>query len=185
MFRIWIYHGDGREKTSKNNIRNIDKLYRDHSVFAKSCPGQNVVITSYFTAVARHGLKIQRGWMVSKGYTLDEDVNVLPEPDTRWEQCLKGLIGLLILDEVHQIHNMDTQTFKTMLSMRGQFNLLMSATPSFTNIEDLKGMLSFLFNPANEKAWDKLSPPKDWNPFIHDMDPQYRKLMFTVHGLNK
>lgn len=46
----------------------------------------------------------------------------------------------LVLGEVHQIRNTDTQTYKTMESLQAEFNLLMSATPSFNQLDDAKGI---------------------------------------------
>ncbi|KUL90693.1 hypothetical protein ZTR_00025 [Talaromyces verruculosus] len=185
VFKIHVYYGDGREKTSKNDIQNIEKLTRDHEVFNGENPGRNVIITSYPTAVQRNGLKTQRGWMITKGLPVDSNENILPEPDIRWERCLKDKLGVLVLDEVHQIRNTDTQTFKTMQSLRAQFNVLLSATPSFNHIEDLKGMLSFLLAAKNEELWDTLNPPQDYNPFSANADPQYKPLLFTLRGLNR
>lgn len=182
---MWVYYGDGREKTSKDDILLINKLTRDHEVFTGNRPGKNVVITSYQTIVQRNGLKLQRAWMIQEGLEVDPKEHVLPAPDTRWERCLTGLIGALVLDEVHQIRNTDTQTYKTLEAFRGDFNVLLSATPSFNHLDDVKGMLSFLIDPANDELWDELEPPEDYDPFANDADPGYLHFLFTMRGLNK
>lgn len=72
-----------------------------------------------------------------------------------------------------------------MQSMRGVFNVLLSATPAFNHIEDVKGMLSFLLDPKNEALWDDHNPPADYDPFAANADPEYKPLLFTLRGLNK
>lgn len=95
VFKVHVYYGDGREKTHANGVLNIESLTRHHDVFGGDCPGQNVIITSYNTAVQRNGLKAQRGWMLLSNIPVDENENVLPEPDVRWDRCLTGKVGIL------------------------------------------------------------------------------------------
>jgi hypothetical protein len=128
---------------------------------------------------------MQRGWMINQGLDVDLSENALPEPDIAWDRCLQGILGVLVLDEVHQIRNTDTQTFKTMQSLRAHFNILMSATPSFNQLDDVKGMLGFILNPQNNQLWAELDPPEDYDPFADDADPQFQPLLFTMRGLNK
>lgn len=185
VFKIFVYYGDGREKTSKADIQLVEKLTRTHDIFSSKIPGSNIVITSYQTLVQRNGLKLQRAWMVGKGYPVDPREHILPAPDLRWNRCLTGKFGVMVLDEVHQIRNTDTQTFKTLESMRGDYNVLLSATPSFNHLDDVKGMLSFLLNPENDNLWDELAPPEDYDPFAGDADPKFQPLLFTKRGLNQ
>jgi SNF2 family DNA or RNA helicase len=48
------------------------------------------------------------------------------------------MFSILVMDEAHQVRNTDTAQHRTMLSMRGEFNVLLTATPSFNTIDDLK-----------------------------------------------
>ena len=78
--------------------------------------------------------------MINEGKAVDPKDHIMPEPDITWDHCLTGKVGVLVLEEVDQIRNTDTQTYKTMESLQAEFNVLMSATPSFNQFDDANGI---------------------------------------------
>lgn len=64
----------------------------------------------------------------------------------------------LVMDEAHQIRNLNTLQATAVRWVKGDFNVLFTATPASNAIEDVKGIVPFILNPANEKLWQKNAP---------------------------
>lgn len=182
-FKVWLYHGDARDPKLRTSHRVLDDLTQSHPMFSEDTPGQNIVITSYQTLTQRHGPKLQLGWQVENNRPITRD-----ETDLDWPKCLANRFGVVVCDEVHSIRNMDTQGFRTIQWLKAAFYVLLSATPAFNSVADLKGMLSLMINPENDLWWKSVDLPKDYNPITETTqnpdDPRFR-LLFTHRGIKQ
>ncbi|KAI7968163.1 hypothetical protein EIK77_010333 [Talaromyces pinophilus] len=159
----------------------LNDLTQEHPMFEENNPGRNIVITSYQTLTQRHGPKVQLRWQIRNNRPHDID-----KPDPSWPKCLADRFAVMVCDEVHNIRNTDTQGYRTIEWLKAKFHVLLSATPSFNSISDLKGMLSLMVNPKNGEWWANANVPKNYDPlFDHNQeDPNFR-LLFTPKGLKK
>lgn len=182
VLKTHIYFGDPRDNKLRENYSLIDKLTRNHPVFQGPNPQQNVIISSYFTMSMRHGPSRQRQWQRDN----NRETESLEQSDTRWPSSMTGKFGCLVLDEAHQIRNVDTLQWRTMHWMRAPMNVLLTATPTFNSIEDIRGLMPFLLHPDNERFWDGVVVPAGYDPFING-DPEHpcHRLMFTIRGLDR
>jgi hypothetical protein len=182
IFNIYVYFGDSRDTKLQKNYNLINKLTRTHNIFTGPKPMTNIVISSYFTMAVRHGQKKQRVWQVKNNFGF-WDANT---PDPAWPGCMYGQFSCLVLDEAHQICNNDTRQWRTAYWMRAPMNLLLTATPSFNTVDDLRALMPFLLNPENEKFWNGIKVPEDYDPFVQN-DPSHEcyKLQFTLRGLDR
>jgi hypothetical protein len=180
--QVFIYFGDSRDKETLSKYRTIDKLTRDHPVFTGANPQRNMIISSYFTMAIRHGPTKQRYWQIKNHRPADS----MEISDTTWPFSMTGMFGCLVMDEAHQVRNMETLQWRTMRWLHAPMNVLLTATPTFNSIEDIRGLMPFLLNPTNEQWWDNVTVPEGYDPFVSsDPDHQCHRLMYTLRGLDQ
>lgn len=74
------------------------------------------VLYTYFEAVIRHGT-------MASTETSTRKIVVADPLCFPFHESFSVKVGILVLDEVHQIRNTDTQTYKTMESLQAEFKV--------------------------------------------------------------
>ena len=174
--QIYLYYGDPRD--SKSQFPVLPTLSQHHQLFDGNKKNLFVVIiSSYPTWNSRHGPSHQAIWQQ------DPDPNRYNKLDPAWPRNLSGKFHTLVLDEAHILRNLDTQSSSAVGWINADFNLLLTATPCYTGLDDFLGIAPYILHPANDTLLENNPPPKDWD--ILSVDPAYKHVIFSLTGLHK
>ncbi|KAM5448074.1 hypothetical protein MaudCBS49596_005660, partial [Microsporum audouinii] len=168
-FRVVVYYGDSRAEN--HGVKG--RLEADMPMFdgGDKC-GDIIVLSSYQSFNARHGSAEKADW-------LREHPNARFTDGRSWRYDLSGLFGDVILDEAHTIKNLTAQTTHTILSLKADFYLCLTATPLFNSLLDFQGFQQFIFTQDADSAWDGI--PEDTNPFEQH---EHKHLIMTPRAMD-
>ncbi|PYH93706.1 P-loop containing nucleoside triphosphate hydrolase protein, partial [Aspergillus ellipticus CBS 707.79] len=123
---LHVYYGETR---SRKDVRQIDgKLTADHEIFTKQGRRPTVVLSSYNTFESRHGVSGVKAWYMYKYKSKLKGGENCPKD---YPNNIEGCFGLIILDEAHNLRNETSGISQAVWWARGDFNLLLTATPFF------------------------------------------------------
>lgn len=175
-------------------------LSRSHEIFADTeDTARTIILTSYMTLTSRHGPNALKKWRVEQfrlqhpkmtlaniKQTLANKKFKLKDPDRAWCGDLHGCFERIVMDEGHDIRNMETHTWTTIKWIVATSSRhIMTATPLLNGPGDFRGLMAML-EPA-EDMWEapylatlgiKKPPPKspkvdkDGEPISEDDDDE-------------
>lgn len=147
-FKVILYDSEGRQEALARK-----------DIEAWNDPVRTIVITTYGILSSRHSATAVR-----KATDLGKVGNLSPD--------LKGLFGLLIVDEAHLIKNVATVRFEASRALDADQTVLLTGTPISNRTEDVLGLLSLL---QGDKIWSRTNlDPDAYNPFEDDAHPELR-----------
>ncbi|GKZ61541.1 hypothetical protein AnigIFM49718_008260 [Aspergillus niger] len=148
--KVLIYFGDNRTQGG-SSLFIKGRLSRDHDIFRPDYDGRyTVVLTTYQTLEARHGLSAVSQWHKKKYSSQYKPTDRIPS-DYPYE--LRKCFDLVVCDEAHYLRNANSGTSLAVHWLRGSFNLLITATPFFnTRNTDFQGYSRLLL-------FDRPTPP--------------------------
>lgn len=101
-----------------------------------------VVITSYQTLNNRHGPQAVKTWCHEQKRPFDDDHPTMPG---NCPFSLAGLFNVAVWDEAHILRNPLAHQSLTSHWLDTPFNLLLTATPLFNGVHDLRGYAPLIF----------------------------------------
>jgi hypothetical protein len=172
-FDVKVYYGDARAHKDKSVL--ISELTKNDKHFdGNSERAKTIIITSYQTLNARHGRRAQAKWQKKSHRELTGR-----QLDPMWPGNLENCFRVMVLDEAHMLRNLDTQTSQCLRWYRGNFNILLTATPTFNTINDFLGIAPFILNPLRECP----DVPDGFHPLKPTADNL--EVIFTISGLRR
>lgn len=167
-FRVHIYFGDAREKPPLN-VKVLDKLSSKSAIFEDK-PANNavVVITSYQTMNSRHGPSKHASWLSRNGAG---PADTSGECSSDWPANLSRVFREVILDEAHMLRNISAHASICIQWLNAPFHLLLTATPIFNSLRDVRGLQELLLPIGNDHLFNKHHKSHEFNPFaVSDED---------------
>jgi SNF2 family DNA or RNA helicase len=180
-----VYHGDYRTARVAGVEVIKTKLDVDNELFDRSpVRGRTVIITSYATWNARHGLAARQNWFreKSKKKTSQSGSKI------KWPGDLSEKFSTVVLDEAHQLRNPESETHRAIQWLKPDFYLLLTATPFYNALQDFRGYVPLLFKQPSSytaKHLADLGLSEKSNVFSPDIDPAAHHLRFTEEAMNK
>lgn len=197
VFGLYVYHGDVNDVHSlAHGCRKVPGILfsRDshknpmHQFFDTSNEDNAdiVIFTTPQTLAARHGPVELKKWR--KNHSIEDADR--HEYDHTWERGLAGKFQTVIIDEAHIIKGISTDITATIKWLMAVFLILMTGTPLFNGIPDLKGFMTLLEHPNAKKWWDKLELARmgvesDLNPWSLPDDHEGAKLRLTDYAVKE
>ena len=114
-----------------------------------------IIILLYPTWNLRHGLSHQAIWQQ------DPDPNRYNKLDLAWPRNLLGKFHTLVLNKAYILCNLDTQLLSTVGWINADFNLLLTATPYYTGLDNFLGIAPYILHPVNDTLLKNNLPLKD------------------------
>ncbi len=131
-----------------------------------------IVIFLYSILTQRHELFMQTQWRYKMLKMSDNQIkdlmNIL---DLTWSWYLCELFCTLILNEVHQLYNVNLLQATIIFWLNAEFNLLLITTSLFNCIENFKELVLLFIFLKNDTLWEKLTVNSSVNLFeLSDSD---------------
>lgn len=143
--QVYIYHGDMRISSTGLSALPINgKLTRGHEIFNKNNPenAQKIVITTYQTLAPRHGPAAVKRWCQANKQRYNDNEPYMPSDS---DISLTRLFSCVVFDEAHNLRNPGSSLSLAAKWLNADFNLLLTATPLYNSIHDLKGYAPLVF----------------------------------------
>ncbi|KAI9872234.1 MAG: hypothetical protein M1830_001879 [Pleopsidium flavum] len=188
-FTVYKYHGDRRAKPIGKEVI-IGKVLKKNSFLFSGSPdnAQSLIITSYGTLAARHGVKAQFHWRTVSGqWNAVNATRKNKEYDNIWPSGLGQLFNTVVLDEAHSIKNEDTDINTAVSWLDSDFHLFLSATPLLAGSKDFGGFLKIIEPHDADQLWtpqnlSNLGLSKDVNLYTLDEDHSGAILCVIMHA---
>lgn len=172
FFEVYVYYGDSRSTSQRHTI---NKLNRSDKYFdGKPERARIVIITSYHTLNYRHGTTAQTNWQQQA-----KREKTKRQLDSLWPGNLSNCFRHVILNEAHMLRNLDTQMSQCLRWFKGEFNILLTATPAYNTISDFLGIAPFILDPKRQPA----EAPAEFNPLRPTEETL--PILFTLGGLRQ
>ena len=95
-----------------------------------------------------------------------------------WFWCLHELFHTLMLNKIHQLHNVNSFQMTAIFWLNVKFNLLLIITLFFNCIKNFKNLVSLFISAENDALWEKLTVNSAVNFF--ELDDSESALIFCL-----
>ncbi|PYH93071.1 hypothetical protein BO71DRAFT_431284 [Aspergillus ellipticus CBS 707.79] len=140
--KVSVYFGDNRTQGG-SSMHIKGRLTDEHKILNPEVDGRyTIILTSYQTLEARHGLSAVSSWYKNKYSSQYRASETMP---SEFPYALSECFGLVLCDEGHYLRNSSSGVSYAVRWLRGEFNLLITATPFFnTRNSDFAGYSELL-----------------------------------------
>ena len=179
-FHVFAYFGDPHKNLAMK-FSVIKKLTQQHHIFDDSAwHNWTIVVSSYSILTQRHELSMQTQWRHKKLKMPEDQIKDLTHIlDLTWLQCLHEVFHTLMLNEAHQLCNVNLLQVTAIFWLSAEFNLLLTVMLLFNCVEDFKDLVPLFISAENDALWEKLTVNSAVNLFELDDSESVSVLCLT------